>query len=134
MLRFGKVWGIRFLMFELTMFEILFGLFVGHAMGDFGLQSDWMARHKNRHVKENNVRSARRELIWVQVMSSHCLIHAGAVALVTGSVVLGVFEFIAHWIIDFCKCEDWFGFHTDQILHMLCKVIWVLLLASGWIH
>ncbi len=115
------------------MLDILFWLLVGHAVGDFGLQSDWMARYKNRHLQGETVISRKPELIWIEVLSAHSLIHAGAVALATGSIVLGIFEFIAHWIIDFCKCEDYFGFHTDQALHILCKLTWFILLTQGWV-
>ena len=110
------------------MLEIAFWLLVGHALGDFALQSDWMAIYKSHHNKNVQVLSKQPGIIWLHVLSSHCLIHAGAVALATGSVVLGVLEFIAHFIIDFCKSEGLFGFHTDQILHLLCKGLWLVLL------
>ncbi len=115
------------------MLEPLFWLLVGHAVGDFGLQSDWMARYKNRHMQGQSVFSAKPELIWLEVLSAHCLIHAGAVALATGSVLLGLLEFVAHWLIDFCKCEDYFGFHTDQCLHIACKILWFVMLTQGWL-
>ncbi len=114
------------------MLDVLFWLFVGHAVGDFGLQSDWMARYKNRHLQGASVFSSKPEWIWLEVLSAHCFIHAGAVALATGSIALGLLEFIAHWIIDYCKCEDWIGFHTDQFLHIACKLLWFMLLGLGW--
>ena len=114
------------------MLETLFWLLAGHAVGDFGLQSDWMVKHKNRHVKLASAFSSRPEWVWIEVLSAHSLIHAGAVALATGSVLLGVLEFIAHWIIDFGKGENWFGFHTDQGLHILSKFVWLAFLALGW--
>lgn len=113
------------------MLEVLFWLLVAHAVGDFALQSDWMARHKSRHTRETSVLSDRPEWIWVHVLSAHAMIHGGAVALATGSIVLGLLEFVAHWIIDFCKGEKIFGFHTDQALHLSCKLAWWLLLLAG---
>lgn len=116
------------------MLETLFWLLVGHALGDFGLQSDWMAKNKNRHAQQlPNDFSRRPQLIWLEVLSAHSLIHAGAVALATGSLLLGFLEFCAHWMIDFGKGENWFGFHTDQALHILSKFVWLGLLALGWI-
>lgn len=116
-----------------TMLETLFWLLVGHAVGDFGLQSDWMAIHKNRHyAREAKQNSRKPELIWIEVLSCHCLIHAGAVALATGSVFLGLCEFITHWIIDYCKNDHLFGFHTDQALHILSKFVWLGFIAMGW--
>ena len=114
------------------MTEILFWMLVGHAVCDFGLQSDWMARHKNRHIRETNIHSKNPELIWIEVLSSHAMMHAGAVALATGSILLGVLEFVTHWCIDFCKNEDWFGFHTDQGLHIASKFVWLFMLYQGW--
>ena len=59
----------------------------------------------------------------------HLLYHAGAVALATGSVALGACEFVAHWLIDVAKCVGLTGIHTDQCMHIACKLLWVLLLA-----
>ncbi len=110
------------------MFEILFWLLVGHAVADFALQSDWMARYKCRHNKEAAVLSSRPELIWIHVLTAHSLIHGGAVMLVTGSIWFGLAETVAHWGIDFAKGEEWIGFHTDQMLHIGCKILWFLLI------
>ncbi|MEN8720490.1 MAG: DUF3307 domain-containing protein [Oceanococcaceae bacterium] len=112
------------------MFEVAFWLLVGHAVGDFALQSDWMAIYKSRHNKDVKVLSNAPGLIWIHVLGSHCSVHAGAVALATGSIVLGILEFIAHFAIDFCKSEGWFGFHTDQFLHLGCKALWLVLLFA----
>lgn len=114
------------------MLETLFWLMVGHAVADFGLQTNWMAVHKSRHVRDTSAFSSRPELVWIEVLSAHSLIHAGAVTLATGSILLGLLEFVAHWLIDYAKCEDKFGFHTDQALHILSKFLWLGLLALGW--
>lgn len=105
--------------------ELLFLLLAGHAMGDFGLQTDWIAVFKSRHATPpDGTASKRPDLIWIHVLNAHCLIHGGLVALITGHWWLGLAEFIAHWIIDFGKGEKWFGFHTDQFLHIACKLLW----------
>jgi hypothetical protein len=36
---------------------------------------------------------------------------------------------VAHWFIDDAKCRGKFGYHTDQILHVVCKVAWAALAA-----
>jgi hypothetical protein len=38
---------------------------------------------------------------------------------------------MAHARIDFGKNDGWYGFHLDQFLHMLCKLIWLLLWSLG---
>ena len=78
------------------MLETAFWLLVGHAVGDFALQSDWMVKYKSQKNTDVQVLSNRPGLIWVHVLGAHCMVHAGAVALATGSVLLGLFELIAH--------------------------------------
>lgn len=116
---------------------LLFWLFVSHAMGDFALQNNWIATHKSRH-NEPAVKSKYPQFVWLHVLTAHAGLHAGftaaSVYVVTNNLKLGVClgfaEFIAHWLIDFAKSEDKFGFHTDQFLHYLCKVVWALLAVT----
>lgn len=111
---------------------MLFLLLCGHALGDFALQSDWMARFKSRHAKMSASTSQRPDLIWVHVLGAHCTIHAGFVYLITGSIWLGLAELAAHFALDFAKNERAIGFHTDQLGHILCKIIWcTLAIAFG---
>lgn len=110
------------------MFDLFWWLVVGHAFGDFVAQGEAMAMGKNRHRPAGVGPPAGRFFpAWPYWMSAHALMHGAAVALATQSVPLGVAEAVAHWGIDFGKCEDWYGFHMDQALHILCKVAWVVL-------
>ena len=59
-------------------------------------------------------------------MAAHCLIHAGAVWLITGSAVLAAIELGVHWLLDTAKCEGKTGFNFDQTMHIVCKAIYVL--------
>lgn len=112
-------------MFEQTLCVVFFWMLVGHALGDFALQSDWMVQNKNPR-KYKKKAPDRRDLIWLHVLTAHALIHGGAVALATGSALLGVAETVAHWLIDYGKCNRHYGFHVDQFLHLGCKVVWAL--------
>lgn len=102
--------------------RLLFLLLAGHGLGDFALQTEWIATNKNRHVK-NTV------CIWPHLLTAHSLIHGMIVYMITGKIILGILETIAHWITDFSKCEGWFNFHTDQFMHLFVKIIWLILLA-----
>lgn len=102
----------------------LFLLFVGHALADFALQSSDMAKGKNRNRRTEPPPGARYQPTWYYWLSAHGLIHGGMVYLVTGSVLLGALETLAHMAIDFGKCENWYGIHTDQGLHIACKFLW----------
>lgn len=109
---------------------MLFWLLVGHAVADFALQIDSMARGKNRHRKTEPPPGAKYQACWFYWLSAHSLIHGGAVALVTGSVALGCAETVAHWLTDFGKCENWYGIHVDQAIHVACKVLWLAIALS----
>lgn len=112
---------------------VLFALLIGHAIADFPLQGEFLARAKNRHSDLSDV---FQELpvpkhLWFHALTAHCLVHAGAVWLITGSVALGAIELCVHWAIDLAKCENRTSFTTDQILHVVTKVVFVVLLYWG---
>lgn len=106
---------------------VLFYLIAGHFLCDFPLQGDTMAREKSRH----SLTDLQREVPWFYWMTAHAFIHGCAVAIVTGSVTLGLFEAFWHWLIDFLKGEALIGIHIDQIGHILCKAVWFGLFLTG---
>lgn len=103
---------------------LLFWLLVAHALADYPLQGDFLARAKNHVTPIPGVP-------WYQALGAHALIHAGAVAFLTHSLTLGLLEFIAHVAIDYAKCDGRTTLNQDQALHVGCKVLWIALLASG---
>lgn len=103
----------------------LFALLVAaHALADYPLQGEFLARAKNRFHPVPGVP-------WYQALGAHAVIHGGMVGAITGSLLLGVLETLVHFVIDDCKCARRIGFNTDQALHVLCKLLWVLMLATG---
>ena|SRR5690606_8192669 len=116
-------------MFE-TIFTLLFLLIAGHAVADFALQTEWIALHKNRHNKDNPSLGPKGQVerIWFWVLSAHSFHHGLMVFLITQRIWLGVLETVVHWITDYGKSENWYGFHVDQVLHIAAKVVWVALL------
>ena len=116
------------------MFEILFYLLVGHALADFVLQTDMMAKHKNRNreIDMSVVPPGQKYMpCWHYWLTSHALIHGGAVAVVTGIWWLGLLETGLHWLIDFAKCENLIGVNQDQALHIGCKLFYLILIAMA---
>ena len=110
--------------------SLLFYLLVGHGLCDFALQSDAMAKGKNRNrrIDPSQIPPGQKTMvIWPYWLTSHALIHGGAVSLITGIWWLGLIETGVHWVIDFAKCESWTGIHTDQGLHVACKLVWWVL-------
>jgi len=107
------------------MIETFFALLIGHALADFVLQSDAMAKGKNRHNRTTTPPGATCTLCWPYWLSSHALIHGGVVWAITSNVYLGAAETVVHWLIDFAKCENRINVHEDQFLHIACKVVWL---------
>lgn len=104
----------------------LFWMLIGHAVADYPLQGDWIAKAKNHRLSP-----IAGEVIWPGVLLCHAGIHAGAVKLATGSWLLAAFELVAHTVIDFAKCAGQIDYNTDQALHVLCKLMWFYALLHG---
>ena len=77
---------------------LFFQMIIGHAIADFVLQPDAMGFGKNRN---NDAQKTKGRLFphWYYWMTSHTLVHSGAVYIITGSIVLGLIELVLHWII-----------------------------------
>ncbi len=97
-------------------------LMLGHILMDFPLQTDFMAKGKNWNT-------AVPDIPWYYIMGAHCALHAGAVWLLTGSPLLGMIEFVIHFILDCLKCAGKTNMHIDQGGHFLCKVGYALVMV-----
>jgi hypothetical protein len=105
----------------------LFAAFVVvHALVDFHLQGDYIAKQKARRHADN-------QSVWIVALTAHCVIHGGGVWLVSGSLAFGFAELILHAVIDLGKGEGKFGLVTDQLLHVACKLAYALVLGFGLI-
>ncbi|MDP7476874.1 MAG: DUF3307 domain-containing protein [Candidatus Peribacteraceae bacterium] len=102
--------------------DIFFLLLFGHALGDFGLQSEHLIKNKNR---KNNKDS------WYLFLGAHAVIHGGFVGFFTGSFVLAIAETICHAVIDYGKMEGRYSLKVDQALHVVCKALWILMMVKG---
>ena len=100
---------------------LLLMLAMGHFVGDFALQGDRMAVEK----------CAGRDhtLPWYWWLGAHTAIHGFLVAWITGLPWLGLAEWLVHAVIDVSKCRGRFGLGLDQTLHLLCKVVWAVVVA-----
>jgi hypothetical protein len=102
---------------------LLFALIVGHALADYPLQGDFLARAKSRFAPIPGVP-------WQQALGAHALIHGGFVAVITGVWWLGLAEAVAHAAIDDAKCSGAISFDADQLAHLACKALWVALTVA----
>jgi len=94
-----------------------------HYLADYPWQGDFLSKAKNRLNPIPGVP-------WYQAMIGHCAIQAGFVGLVTGSVALAAIEFAVHFITDDAKCMNRINYNTDQVIHIACKALWVLVLMA----
>lgn len=106
----------------MSVFMIFFLLIAAHAAFDYALQGDTVAVNKNPNANT----PLQKHVPWYYWLGSHALMHGGAVALITGSAWLGLAEAVAHCAIDYGKCLGKYSIHIDQLLHLVCKIVWLL--------
>ena len=107
---------------SLSGLELFLLLAMGHFVGDFALQSDRMAVEK--------CRGRDHTLPWPWWLTAHAGVHGFLVALLTGSVWLGVAELLMHALIDWGKCAGYYKLGRDHTFHLLCKVLWAAIAAQ----
>ena len=95
----------------------MFGtLLVGHAIADYPLQyafGGFIGRNKGRRP----------------VMALHAATHGVFVGAITFNPWLGIAEFATHWVLDANKGRGRVWGVLDQMAHVACKVLWVLLVV-----
>lgn len=111
----------------MSFFYLLLLLFAGHALCDYPLQGDFLARGKNRYAPLPGVP-------WYQCLFAHALIHAMAVLLITSSIWLALAELVIHFVVDDRKCAGDFGFDVDQAIHYGCKLLWALIASFYFVR
>lgn len=98
---------------------VLCALLIAHALCDYPLQGDFLARAKDPCA-------GIRGVPWIWPMAAHCGIHAGAVWAITGSGWCAILEFGLHLVFDAAKCCGELSFSGDQVAHVLCKVCYAI--------
>lgn len=99
-------------------FEMLLMMVAAHGLCDYPLQGDWLSKAKNPTLA-----LVPNEAIWPGALFFHAMIHAAAVKLITGSWTFAIAEFVIHAATDYAKCKGAFGYNTDQIIHVVTKVM-----------
>jgi hypothetical protein len=110
----------------MSYFILFWKLLCGHALMDFALQTEWIAKYKNWHNASPPPPGQAQQTVWPYVLGAHALMHGMAVWLITGHVWMGVAESVVHFGIDAAKCANLTGIHQDQAMHVICKVLWVV--------
>lgn len=110
--------------------ELFFKLLMAHAVTDWALQTEFIARTKNRHIVPEYLDKDHLPM-WPYTLAAHALINALGVYLVTNSWQCGVLELVFHWLIDFGKCEKLYNLHWDQSYHMANKFFYFILVQCA---
>jgi hypothetical protein len=105
--------------------EIMGLLIVGHALADYPLQGDFLAKAKNHTAPLPG-------MPWYQALLMHSIIHAGFVGVITQSLWLGLAELVIHAATDYAKCAGKISFNQDQAIHIICKAVWVVVVLQPW--
>lgn len=107
----------------MTLLSLFALMIVAHAVADYPLQGDFLARAKNRLAPIPGVP-------FYQALGAHAVMHGGMVGIITGSLTLGLAEAAIHALIDDAKCAGRLSFNQDQALHIGCKALWCCALAA----
>jgi hypothetical protein len=107
-------------MTDLNPLSLFYLLVVAHFICDYPLQGDFLSKAKNLSAPIQGVP-------WWQAMGAHSFIHGGAVALIAGNIWLGLLETIFHFAIDTAKCRGHLTFNQDQLWHIVCKIVIVMI-------
>jgi hypothetical protein len=108
---------------NLTFWPMLFWLVVFHVYADYPGQGDFLATGKNHNTDLGKI-------FWPYALSAHALIHGGFVAFATGHISLGLAEAVVHGITDRLKCDCKLTLFEDQLVHVVCKVVWAVLAVT----
>ena len=104
------------------MITLLILLLVGHALADYPLQGDFLAKAKLGTIPG---------IPGWYALTVHSTIHAGFVLWFTGIEELAAVEFVAHFVIDKLKINNRISFMVDQALHIACKLAYVAWVFHG---
>lgn len=105
----------------MDMLTVALLLVAAHALCDFPLQGDFLAKAKAGDTAMHSGLA----------LFMHSAIHAAAVRIVTGSIALAGAELVAHWAIDEAKVRGRISFNADQGMHLFCKACYV---AALWLQ
>lgn len=109
-----------------TALRLFATLLFAHFLADFPLQGDFLSKAKNRYAPFVGVPP-------MMCMFAHVFIQAFGVYIVTGSAFLAMLEFVFHFLIDDSKCSGAITFGQDQLIHILCKLMWTVMLVGGFL-
>lgn len=116
---------IRFFGIDGNPILILVLLVMGHFLADFALQHHQFAMGKspfNDPPGYDPAKHGSKATVWPYYLTAHAAVHGLTLAVLTGSVALGMVEWAFHLLIDAMKVFKLTTVHQDQALHLFTKV------------
>jgi hypothetical protein len=108
-----------------TLFLVLLAC---HFIGDFVISKDTVSVSRVvKGVQVSEVDSPYASAPWFYWLAGHAATHGLAVGFVFQSGVIGVLEFVTHFLFDYATTV--FGritLHQDQMFHLWSKVVWII--------
>ncbi len=103
--------------------DLLFFLLFGHVCGDFALQSDRMARDKQKSKATLTLHVAIYTLTIAAALLAAYVMADAVVVMQWATIPILLFLFVEHWIQDYVKVNGFAGskqsFYLDQAIHLL---------------
>jgi hypothetical protein len=103
------------------MLSLLCKFIIAHTFADFVFQHDRMAYGKSRHNKS--------DVHWFHWLTSHSIINGAMIYILIGYWYIALLEVGLHWIIDLLKCEKITNVEYDQLLHLITKIAYVVMIC-----
>lgn len=109
--------------------EILFVLLFLHFLADFSLQSEAMAKGKNRHFRSEYIlKGEKNKITWFYWLTAHTFIQGGLIFIFFPIIWIALIEVVFHFLLDFLKCDNVTNPHIDQGLHVLLRIIYAMVI------
>lgn len=108
---------------EAQSFKLLVWMALGHFIAEFTFMNDYTAAGRGPS-------GLKQATPWYYLLLAHASTHAAQVGILTGSPWLALYELSAHCLIDYLNDEGHISIHLDQMAHLFCKAVWVVM-AGG---
>lgn len=107
-------------------------LLIGHFVGDFLIQTDWMARYKAKHWVPLLVHSSVYTIvIGLSALLEGGLSYLGILVVFIGHLILDRGSFVRFWVLRIQTAtkpnQQWLSIITDQTFHIILLAIAIYL-------
>ena len=107
--------------------KLFIALMGAHALCDYALQPEWMAKKKSPE-RESGFNEKCGPWWWI--MGAHSAINGLGVGWVTHSYLFGILETLLHFATDTNKCLGTLSTEADQFIHVTSKLAWAACVAA----